>query len=534
MTDSNDCNTVITIPQTRETCWFNSILMSLFYSQYSRKLLINTNSFSREKNELDVILNMMISYLYKYDANELVQVSDDSKAQIFYNLYDPTYILKLLRKIKYENKSGKKVSILNKDEYEKIIVKEFGNNAISILPRLIDYMSKKSIIVNYFDNKFFLHKRQYEKKVEYDNYQTASCPSYEEYRDFINEQYIPDYILINVIDPVNNPFYDENNMQHMRQLNITHDEKSSIQLTCQQNKNHPFIDVENYKIQESIQYRGNRYKLDSCLITNHNKTPDGDGHSIVGITCNNNRYLYNGWLIKDTRPQKIKKSRPPPPSYESIVSQKPPPPSYESLENKKGGKFPCELMKFDWLEDNIKDFCLNTESCIIDDVKSEDYINNLCYSFDKNDRTYIYVLDNDADKAQNTNIEIPDIVSDDNDTNIADLTKSLNEHYIYILTLINSLNVNIEKYEDEEDKEAKQAILKNINEFIEDIEHIMLIINKLDSSITKYKTIKAIKNIKALNNIQNISDLELYANLKLHTYTTKIIDNYEIIDKYKH
>ena len=190
-------------------------------------------------------------------------------------------------------------------------------------------------------------------------------------------------------------------------------------------------------------------------------------------------------------------------------------------------------MKFDWLEDNIKDFCLNTESCIIDDVKPKDK-NDLCYSFNKNDRTYIYVLDNDADKAQNTNIEIPDIVSDDNDTNIADLTKSLNEHYIYILTLINSLNVNIEKYEDEEDKEAKQAILKNINEFIEDIEHIMLIINKLDSSITKYKTIKAIKNIKALNNIQNISDLELYANLKLHTYTTKIIDNYEIIDKYKH
>lgn len=65
MTDSNDCNTVITIPQTRETCWFNSILMSLFYSQYSRKLLINTNSFSREKNELDVILNMMQMNLFK-------------------------------------------------------------------------------------------------------------------------------------------------------------------------------------------------------------------------------------------------------------------------------------------------------------------------------------------------------------------------------------------------------------------------------------------------------------------------------------
>jgi hypothetical protein len=50
------CQNVATIPQTRNTCWFNALLMALFYSQYSRELLLNTKTFEVKSNELDTIL----------------------------------------------------------------------------------------------------------------------------------------------------------------------------------------------------------------------------------------------------------------------------------------------------------------------------------------------------------------------------------------------------------------------------------------------------------------------------------------------
>ena len=37
----DSCNTVITIPQFTGTCWFNALLMALFYSDGMRKYLTN-------------------------------------------------------------------------------------------------------------------------------------------------------------------------------------------------------------------------------------------------------------------------------------------------------------------------------------------------------------------------------------------------------------------------------------------------------------------------------------------------------------
>ncbi len=46
------CNKVVTIPQYNETCWFNTILMSLLYSQNSRKLLLNKIQIVPKDNKL--------------------------------------------------------------------------------------------------------------------------------------------------------------------------------------------------------------------------------------------------------------------------------------------------------------------------------------------------------------------------------------------------------------------------------------------------------------------------------------------------
>ena len=54
------CDTVITIPQTAGTCWFNALLMMIFYSQNSRKLLLQYNNFSDKNDELSIIFKSML------------------------------------------------------------------------------------------------------------------------------------------------------------------------------------------------------------------------------------------------------------------------------------------------------------------------------------------------------------------------------------------------------------------------------------------------------------------------------------------
>jgi len=50
--DREFCDKVVTIPQTGGTCWFTAILMSLLYSQHSRKLLYNHFEQFKETDSL--------------------------------------------------------------------------------------------------------------------------------------------------------------------------------------------------------------------------------------------------------------------------------------------------------------------------------------------------------------------------------------------------------------------------------------------------------------------------------------------------
>ena len=84
---NNFCDTVITIPQTIGTCWFNSLLMMIFYSQNSRKLLLHYNKF--KGTNIDELNNIFKSMLYKsYIKN--------SKIYDYLLLKSPQYILSLL------------------------------------------------------------------------------------------------------------------------------------------------------------------------------------------------------------------------------------------------------------------------------------------------------------------------------------------------------------------------------------------------------------------------------------------------------
>lgn len=108
-----------------------------------------------------------------------------------------------------------------------------------------------------------------------------------------------------------------------------------------------FDELDNYK--NEITFNDKIYTLNSCIICNFN-TSDIN-HFILGMTCDNKRFVYNG-LIKSS-------------------------------------VFPCKLIEYDWdLQKIHKDFELNRDNC---SLNFENLKSNLKFNFEKGNRILIYV-----------------------------------------------------------------------------------------------------------------------------------------------
>jgi hypothetical protein len=243
-------NEILIIPQTlTNNHILNSILMALFFSQYSRNLLLN--HFNNKDNELFIIFDLILKKL--------------DKTQKLYDIYN----IKKLNYLFYQNK----------------IISKFKYNLISILKNLIKFMKIKVIV---------LEDCNYNKKTKYS----------------------PDYIIV-AVKECGNKF---------------------------------------------IKYNDNIYILDSCIIENFSDNGNDNDNSIVGITSNDNKYLFNGWLMK----------------YSKIDN--------DLIKNKIKHSSNETLIKFDWSSENNLDFCLNISLTLMEDQDQDK-----CLSFHKINRTFIYV-----------------------------------------------------------------------------------------------------------------------------------------------
>ena len=96
-----------------------------------------------------------------------------------------------------------------------------------------------------------------------------------------------------------------------------------------------YLPIELNKYNDSIFINNNHFILDSVILKNYNtEIFDNNSHAVAGITCQNNRYLYNGWVSSTNDP---------------------------SIQSNLTYTLPCNLMKFDWK--NSSSFYLSNNSC---------------------------------------------------------------------------------------------------------------------------------------------------------------------------
>lgn len=352
--NSGFCNKVITIPQYEATCWFNAILMTILYSQHSRKLLMNDNTLLNKNTKIAKIINYILKNQY----------ISNIYAEQYFNLMTPGKILKYFGLF-----NEFREFITNKGWFSESFLPIFITNACYKTCISFD-LYQNNIYIEFMKKIRFVHNIN---KIHNDEYMMI-------YDDKITNDELCQYIKSKLNEP--NPDY--------ILLTIRDDSDISKIYLKYLNKSLPFIEskinLKYYDIKTSglkelhdiITYNGDTYILDSCIISNYNEYINNSAHAITGITCKNEKYVYNGWIRSTKDP--------------AMMIGK----NIKNNSNQSKTKLlPCELMKFNWKpNERNSSFCINFNKCKLDKIKTKDDSNekkNLCFSFGKNERTVIYV-----------------------------------------------------------------------------------------------------------------------------------------------
>ena len=429
--DFNVCNFVNTVPQFGGTCWFNSILMATLYSEKSRKLLLKlAKKWDKSNNFLMVIKNILKNHYFNSEKTNKYFEKVKPEAILFKMLQ--TYNDKFLKKfLKYKIKTLG-YSILG--WYNEDIIKFYKYLGVNCLD--ITYFNDNGEYLINFD-KYFKYKQDTKNSnqviTEQFNKKTASEKSFEkEYKEVKNIlKKVPDVIILNHSEL--NSVYTKN----VKKLKDSYKKFNKDAIKAHYLTTHKIKQDNSIKKYDNIiNFNGHKYKLDSCLIENYDRD-SGVGHSIVGLSCDGNRFIYNGWNI-----------------YTNDAAIK---------DNLKLNYTTCSLMHFNWDLKTNEEFCLNKTLCKLDFIKQYDNSNQLCFSFNKGPRILIYIKMKDSNESL-TNTDQESIISS---KDISRMTEIIEDMYdIKKLTreelIKNLLYYNVIVSDDMKINDLRTLLLKKI------------------------------------------------------------------------
>jgi hypothetical protein len=376
MSDITDpCNKILLWAQYGPTCWFNTTLTVLFHSQYSRNMILKLSESWTNKTTMQQLAEHIVKYKY-------VKTDNLEKDRLFYYKVKPERILNYLHK-KYP-------------KYVKENAGNYGGNPNIILNKMYKILNIKCLMFEIYDtgivNTNYLFYNMYnhythDNTILDNSYNPKPILKKKLINKLENTHKNPEVLIIVKSKYKSNSFYytkPDFSHYYLESRNVYGYNQDTI---SDQNIN------ELKSLKNTITYNKNNYILDSMILYNHNKSITN--HVIAGITCNNNRYVYNGWTNYTNDPA-LHNTNIQNTNIQNTNIQNTNIPQFFKKELK---DIPCDLMKFDW--DAKKDnFCINLNECnlsllqenepdgIINSFKES---NDLCFNFSKGVRIYIYI-----------------------------------------------------------------------------------------------------------------------------------------------
>jgi hypothetical protein len=360
------CTQVITIPQFDNTniCWFNAILMSLLYSQHSRNLLLSSeNSISKRRDKISKILDQILRRQImknKYEEDYFKYMTSQ-KLLKYFNIFSTKEQYLSILKSGFDSSFGihKCIETFGKTSLDMIV---YNNKIYSNFKFIIDELKILSDIIKEKNKETEGNKTEIEERErEIIRKIIIKIQSF----TIDNFAYNPDYIIVHPVVYIPNTKTSRYDFIFLALMNILkkHNLTNKVLLDSYSISNNGITEFN-----DEITYNGETYVLDSCILSNYNVIGNM-GHSITGITCDNDRYVYNGIYTKEYK-----------------------------MESKTLPRKKCDLIKYSWNVNSPVDFCLNPFICRIHLVLPKMKNSILCFSFNKGPRSLVYVKKKDLKK----------------------------------------------------------------------------------------------------------------------------------------
>jgi hypothetical protein len=331
------CSQILTPKQYGPICWFMALFVAMFYSQRNRKILLKASKNWDQNNELfKTLYNVLHNKYLKKSVNgeDYDDFSDDTFIKILSLLFQ-----KDKKKFPFNPKHENMLKAFSPQFY---IGKLY--TLLGIKYKMFEYNKRNDILRYSYLNKEYddllilkIENEEYSKHVIDDKKGILIDHKY------IEDEEAPPILIIMV-----HPYYESLIYESILSNNVIPNDSKNSNIRYRN---------------DNVTYNEKNYTLDSVVLFNTN-TGDNNGHIIAGITCEDERYIYNGWIKKSTDASK------------GITRD-----------------IPCELMPYNWNIMFDYYFCLNTQNCIPDILKTKVEKGNFCFNFSQGTRILIYVRD---------------------------------------------------------------------------------------------------------------------------------------------
>ena len=367
-TSVDSCDELLTIPQFTGTCWFNSELTITFFSDLMRKFIIkNMGNICQHHYDKPRFLELLVDLLSNdYENNP-------RNNNYFYNKLKPENILLFLHDLdskKFAFDPRRFDGFFTLYYFDQLTSYLKTKNAILYLS---DYRTHNHNLDIYLPNGT-KHTKESKNKFHFDliNYGI-------QFRKLKRDKYTDSFFETYSIDYKTNYLPKKSALYKFLELNNIDSKKYK-----------GFVDHASLSVPDEIDviihysmksqhekkliFKNATFILDAAVLINYN-TFDVSGHSISGITCKNNKYIYNGWI------------------YDTINRS-------------------CPLHKYDWTNEK-RDFCISADECkliknCVLGVNANKY--NMLFNPTKGIKVFYYVRES-LNKIDDTVIEDPKYIS---------------------------------------------------------------------------------------------------------------------------
>ena len=292
--------------KTKNICWFLADIVVMFYSQRSRRVIMEA---SKTWDKKDTVINLFRDLLY----NRYLIVGSDPHNSEEHETFNENTFIEILQGL-----------------YAKDNIKFPYNPVLNLTYSVYPYLCKLYNLLG----------------VDYKVFEILLIDDVLLYYSSLNKEY--DGIDIPTI-----PIYKDNGHAPSILIIANHSLPDYMPFVKNEIKDDK-VKVELASLKEKLTYNEVVYTLDSVIITNINEKPCY--HTIVGLTCKQKKYVYNGQPYK-------------------------------------GRNFPCQLINHNWNIREDIDFYLSYNDCELHDTPQPNSSDRL-YNFSKGEITCIYVRKN--------------------------------------------------------------------------------------------------------------------------------------------